>query len=175
MRAGVQRYQVPHKLSHNHSPSKKLLPIPVPIATSTPKKLPHRAGRGQNPKYDSDFHDFLDPIDYDLVPRPIEVKKLEGHIVEYVTIPPNSLVHRCQGCNREITHQKYFQPPMNLLFRYKMFHKFPHPKKPGSGLMTLFTRMDISIPMICVALGIMMSLGIYESKMCTCQTECFYI
>ena len=108
MRAGVQRYQVPHKLSHNRSPSKKLLPIPVPIATSTPKKLPHHAGRGRNPKYDSDFHDFLEPNDYDLVPRPIEVKKLEGHIVEYVTIPPNSLVRHCQGCNREITNQKYF-------------------------------------------------------------------
>ena len=106
-----------------------MIPIPVPIATSTPKKLPHHAGRGRNPKYDSDFHDFLEPNDYDLVPRPIEVKKLEGHIVEYVTIPPNSLVRRCQGCNREITHQKYFPPPMNLLFRYKMFCKFPHLKK----------------------------------------------
>ena len=129
MRAGVQRYQVPHKVSHNCSPSKKLIPIPLPIATSMPKKLPHRAGRGRNPKYDSDFHDFLEPNEYDLVLRPIEVKKLEGHIVEYVTIPPNSLVHHCQGCNREITHQKYFQPPMNLLFRYKMFRKFPHLKK----------------------------------------------
>ena len=39
MRASVQRYQVPHKVSHNCSPSKKLLPIPVPIATSTPKKI----------------------------------------------------------------------------------------------------------------------------------------
>ena len=39
--------------------------------------------------------------------------------------------------------------------------------------MTLFAVMDISIPMICVALGIMMSLGIYESKMYTCQTELF--
>ena len=68
MRAGVQRYQVPHKVSHNRSPSKKLIPIPVPIATSMPKKLPHRTGRGWNPKYDSDFHDFLEPNDYDLVP-----------------------------------------------------------------------------------------------------------
>ena len=68
MSAGVQHYQVPHKLSHNCSPSKKLLPIPVPIALSTPKKLPHRAGRGRNPKYDSDFHNFLEPNDYDLVP-----------------------------------------------------------------------------------------------------------
>ena len=68
IRAGVQHYHVPHKVSHNRSPSKKLIPIPVPIATSTPKKLPHRAGRGRNPKYDSDFHDFLEPNDYDLVP-----------------------------------------------------------------------------------------------------------
>ena len=68
MRAGVQRYQVPHKLSDNHSLSNKFIPIPVPIATSTPKKLPHCAGRGRNPKYDSDFHDFLQPNDYDLVP-----------------------------------------------------------------------------------------------------------
>ena len=67
MRAGVQCYHVPHKVSHNRSPSKKLIPIPVPIATSTPKKLPHHAGRGWNPKYDSDFHDFLEPNDYDLV------------------------------------------------------------------------------------------------------------
>ena len=107
MRASVQHYQVPHKLLHNCSPS-KLVPIPVPIATSTPKKLPHCTGRGWNPKYDSDFHDFLEPNDYYLVPQPTEIKKLEGHIVEYVTIPPNSLVHCCQGCNREITHQKYF-------------------------------------------------------------------
>ena len=88
MRAGVQHYQVPHKLSHNRSPSKKLLPIPVPIATSTPKKLPHRTGRGRNPKYDLDFHDFLEPNDYDLVLRPIEVKKLEGHIVNMLLYLP---------------------------------------------------------------------------------------
>ena len=75
VRAGVQRYQVPHKLSHNCSTSKKFLRIPLPIATSTLKKLPHHAGRGQNPKYNSDFHDFLEPNDYDLVPRPIEMKK----------------------------------------------------------------------------------------------------
>ena len=131
MRAGVQHPQVPHKLSHNHSTSKKFLRIPVPIATSTPKKLPHHAGRDRNPKYDSDFHDFLEPNNYDLVPRPIEMKKLECNIVKYVTIPPNSLVCHCQGCSREITQQKYFWPPLNLLFQYKMFHKFPHPKKAG--------------------------------------------
>ena len=68
MRAGVQYYHVAHKVSHNRSPSKELIPIPVPIATSTPKKLPHCAGRGWNPKYDSDFHNFLQPNDYDLVP-----------------------------------------------------------------------------------------------------------
>ena len=68
MRAGVQQYQVPHKISLTSSPSRKLLSIPVPIATSTPKKLPHHPGRGRNPLYDSDFHDFLEPNDYDLVP-----------------------------------------------------------------------------------------------------------
>ena len=140
MRAGIQQYQVPHKISLTHSPSRKLLSIPVPIATSTPKKLLHHAGRGCNPKYDSDFHDFLEPNDYDLVPQHIELKKLEGHIVEYVTIPPNSLVHHCQGCNREITHQKYFRPPMNLLFQYKMFRKFPYPKKAGEWTHDPFQR-----------------------------------
>ena len=119
MRSGVQHQKVSHKLPHKQltsikSPSSLIHNIPVPIATSTPKKLPHWAGRGQNPKYDSDFHDFLEPNDYDLVPQHIETKKLEGHIVEYVTIPPNSLVRCCQGCNTEITQMKYFRPLLNL-------------------------------------------------------------
>ena len=37
MRAGVQHYHIPHKVSDNHSPLKKLIPIPVPLLHQCPK------------------------------------------------------------------------------------------------------------------------------------------
>ena len=124
-------------------------PDPNPLRTN-----PDRPGHGTNPKYGSDTlagngrrnNAFDDPTqrpdygvscmdkidlnqDHKNIPKRVEERQLEIlEKVEYVLLGKESKttgVSRCQGCRDPIKQQKYFTPPMNLVFRYKMYRKYP--------------------------------------------------
>ena len=87
----------------------------------------------ERPDYDGSCMDKIDPNeDYRNIPLRVEKRQLEIlEKVEYVLLGKESKttgVSRCQGCRDPIKQQKYFTPPMNLVFRYKMYRKY---KKDG--------------------------------------------
>ena len=96
-----------------------------------------RRGRGRNPKYDSDDAMFGDNCmekidadeDYRNVPLEVERRQIdELQRVEYVTLGKQSRTQNvavCQGCRKGFNDPKYFVPPTNLVFRYKMYRKWP--------------------------------------------------
>ena len=96
-----------------------------------------RHGHGRNPKYDSDDAMFGDNCmekidtdeDYRNVPLEVERRQIdELQRVEYVTLGKQSRTQNvavCQGCWKGFNDPKYFVPPTNLVFRYKMYRKWP--------------------------------------------------
>ena len=105
------------------------------------RTMPDRRGRGRNPRYDSDDANFddsymehIDPEeDYQNVSMDVEKRQInELQRVEYFTIGKETKtqsVSVCQGCVRGFKDPKYFQPPNNLVFWYKMYRKRPTKNK----------------------------------------------
>ena len=96
------------------------------------RTMPDHHGHGRKPRYDSDNANFddsymehIDPKeDYWNVPLDVEKRQInELQRVEYFTIGKETKTQSVsvfQGCVRGFKDPKYFQPPNNLVFWYKM-------------------------------------------------------
>ena len=94
------------------------------VTNKKKRKLPTRAKRGRNPKYDSSPErgpDDLDKYDAMLVPKDTEKAKMDENPPVYVKMW--SKVSLCSGCDRKFA-DIYRKPPNDLIFRYRMHRKY---------------------------------------------------